>query len=140
MVVKGVAARPPNQSDVRISSFGSIIGVKLAGLQQHIGNSRHGNEVTDRIWDFRKGRPGIAGGIAPHGVQRSIAEGVARSRLANLSQDRSQCQARPDRLFPVIGALHAPGHADHRFGCCEIFRQIDNCALGNVGNLRSPGR
>ena len=46
VVMERIAARPVDQADVGIEVLGAVVGEALAGMQQHVGEARHRDEIA----------------------------------------------------------------------------------------------
>ena len=93
--------------------LGAVVGEALAGLQQHVGDARHRNEVAHRVGALRQGRAGMAQRAAAHQVRRPVAAAEAAAGQADLAQHGGQRDQRPERLLAVVRALQRPADADH---------------------------
>ena len=138
MVMKRIAARPIDQADVGIDVLGAVVGEALAGMQQHVGDACHRNELAHRVGALRQGRAGMTQRTAAHQVRRPVAAGEAAAGQADLAQHGGQGDQRPERLLAVVRALQRPADAQHGAAGRHLARQGHDAMGGDAGDLLGP--
>lgn len=49
MMVKGVASGPVHETDVGVDAFGAVVVVARSGVEEHIRDPSHRDELPDRV-------------------------------------------------------------------------------------------
>ena len=137
VVVERVAARPIDQPDVRVGQPPSIVVERLPGVQQHVGDPRHGDERRDTVAALRQ--RGQRHGVPTPAVMRQRPQRVivARTRQPDLPQHRREHGRHPHRLLAMLRALQRMRHHDQRTAARHAAGQSGDGVSGNAGD---PGR
>ncbi|CUK20615.1 Uncharacterised protein [Achromobacter sp. 2789STDY5608615] len=140
VMVERIAAGPIGQADVRIVHALAVVVERLAGVQQHVGDARHGNEILDAVGALRQRRHRHR--VAALAVVRQRAQriGVAAARQAQLPQRRGQHRAHPDGLFAVFGALQRMRHRHQHALARQQPRDAGDLFGRHAADRRGPGR
>ena len=145
---KGVAARPEDQTDVRISDLLAVVVNRLAGVEEAVGKASQRNG-RQRFADPRQTFAAalrVGGNAAQCGSHRSgrtavgvvIAKAEATAGLADVAAHSSKHHHHPMNLFAVLSTLDTP--ATHQHGALfahQVSQALDSVSL-YVANLFCP--
>ncbi len=141
MMVERVAARPVDQTNLRIGVHLSLEVVRLAGIQQHIADARHRDrQIGNRVDAGRHHRCRPFHARVTHAVHRAMAEGEARARQSRLTEHRRQRNHHPVRLFATVRALNGIGTGNKAAFANQLLRQLLNALRRNAGDFAGPLR
>ena len=111
MVVEGVAARPKDQADIGIGQGLAVERHRAAGLEQHVGDARDGDEGRDRIVALGQcsdlERRAATAGEAEI-VDAAIAVADALAGQAEIAEHGAEHRDHPIGLIAVLGPLQRP--------------------------------
>jgi len=117
----------------------AVVIERRTGMEQHVGDARHGNEVADGVLALRQGgqrHRDLAPAVMPHGAQ---GVGVAAARQPDLPQHRRQHGRHPYGLLAMFRALECVGDDNQRAPASHRARQGDNFVCRNAADHRCPG-
>ncbi len=140
VVVKGVAAGPVNQPDIRVAVFFAVVVKRFARLFQHVGDAGHGNEFAHRVFALRQGGAAEFGvGIANH-VGGAVTDTEAAAGQPDLPQHGGQRDQAPEGLLTVVRTLQRPGHGEHGAVGGHGTGQRHNAFGRDAGDVGRPRR
>ena len=113
VVVERVAARPVDQADIRVAQALPVIGEFAAGLEQHVGDARAGNEVPHLVVPLRQARAGEGRAVVAEAVHAGIADAEPATRQPDLPEQAGEHDQHPVRLLAMLGALQRPRGVEH---------------------------
>ena len=145
---KGIAARPEDQTDVRIGDLLAVVVNRLAGVEEAVGKASQRNG-RQRFADPRQTLAAalrVGGNAAQCGSHRSgrtavgvvIAKAEATAGLADVAAHSSKHHHHPMNLFAVLSTLDTP--ATHQHGALfahQVSQALDSVSL-YVANLFCP--
>ena len=140
VVMKRVAAAPVDETDVGILQALPVVVERFPGVQKHVRDPGHRNEVLYGVGALRQGHPADG----PHGIADGAGGAVAVADAAagksDLAQHRGENRRHPVRLFTMVGALQRPAHRNESPPRCHPSSQVANGGRGNAAYRRRPFR
>lgn len=124
MMMERITAGPPDQPDIRVDIFLSVILKLLSRIEQHIGNARHGDEGPDRICPLRKSGMRQRTEAVADRINGTVSETDTTARQTDLPQHRRQSNHRLKRIFTILLAGQRPTDGDHRSHTGHIAGQV----------------
>ena len=139
VVVKRIAAGPVREANVRVVHALAVVVERLARVEQHVGNARHGDIGLHAVAALRQRRDRrgvVAPSVVGEGAQRVVVAAAGQSQLAEC---RGQHRAHPHGLFAVLRALQRMRDGDQYALADERARQIYQLRCGDVADGGRPG-
>ena len=138
MVVERVSACPIDDPRLGIMICPAVIFKLATGVQQHVADPRHRNEVLHRIAPLRKSGIGDVAHIVADVVGNGVAEADAAPLCPDLAEHGCKSDPRPVRLLAELLACQRPAERDHRPFGSHLARQArDRCRV-DAGQARRP--
>ena len=114
MVVERIAAGPVDDLDVGVGQSSTVVIEFTAGIQQHVRDRGHRNQVRNGIDALWQGRQRIRHRGQTGFVHRPVSVPESCTRNADSTEHRRQGDTHPRSLFAVPRALQRPGDRHHR--------------------------
>ncbi len=140
VVMEGIAAGPIDQADVRIGPRLAVVAIGAAGIEQHVGDARHRNEIGDAVAALPQRRPRHVVDAAAVIADRPERIGIAAAGKADLAERCRQHHAHPHRLLAMLGALQRMRDGDQRALSGEPARQLADRVGVDAARSRRPIR